>query len=430
MNLNLKWAVLGAVLGFSAASGLACGPANKCTPSTCPFGCCDASGTCQQGSSDSLCGSQASVCQACTFGQVCVVGRCVASGSGTGGSSGSGGGTSNTGGGTGTGGGSGTGGGTSAGGGTGTGGGASMGGGTGTGGGTSTGGGTGTGGGSGSDVCSRLVGAVTQWYAGRTVCESSSGNVTQDPSALSKCQAGVSACASSSDQAVLNQWVTCIGGAPRCTTGSESAAVQGFTNCALQAANGLSTSCRNALTSSSTGGGGGTATGGGGGTATGGGGGTAAGGGGGSTAGCTVMSPVNTTRGGGTLNGTATTTGFGATTSGNPTDLINVEVWWSTGISSVPYTEDLALEPTYGGCPTCLVLKRACDFNVQMCTGGDYLGISGSVTVTQATRGDAGVFQASWQNVRFQEWDFVSDTAVDGGRCLTTASGSLNVFVQ
>ena len=97
-----KWMIVGLFLGFSVSSALSCGGAKPCGPKECPFGCCDAMGSCQVGSSDSQCGAQGAVCTSCALATRCSFGLCSGIGSGGGpggGSGGSGGGT--TGGGTG-----------------------------------------------------------------------------------------------------------------------------------------------------------------------------------------------------------------------------------------------------------------------------------------------------------------------------------------
>lgn len=88
-----KWMMLGLLLGFSASTALSCGAVKKCGPSDCPFGCCDATGSCQPGSSDAQCGSQGAVCLSCSLSQRCQVGTCTNIGQSGGPGGGSGGGT-------------------------------------------------------------------------------------------------------------------------------------------------------------------------------------------------------------------------------------------------------------------------------------------------------------------------------------------------
>ncbi|MFZ5441482.1 MAG: hypothetical protein ACOZQL_15860 [Myxococcota bacterium] len=216
---NLKHLLAGFTLGLVMAIAPSCG-GSKCTPSSCPTGCCDDKGQCQDGRSNGACGQLGNTCTACLLGQSCNLGTCML-GSNIGGGSG------NTGGGGGT---TGGGGGSTGGGGGMTGGGGGMtggGGGTTGGGGGTTGGGGGTTGGGGGGTCDGC------YFNGSCIIKANSGNDTL-------CGQGGVQCA------------TCSGGAH----------------------------CVNYTCSGGTGGGGGT-TGGGGGTT--GGGGGATGGGGGTT---------------------------------------------------------------------------------------------------------------------------------------------------
>jgi hypothetical protein len=96
MRLHL---VVPAALALSLA---ACSPpAAVCSPATCATGCCDASGTCQSGSSNLACGAAGAACVSCDLGATCTFGQC-ASLTGTGGgfvSTGGGGGATGGGGG-------------------------------------------------------------------------------------------------------------------------------------------------------------------------------------------------------------------------------------------------------------------------------------------------------------------------------------------
>jgi hypothetical protein len=51
-----------------------------CDRQTCPRGCCDASGVCQPGTTDQLCGRGGGSCGACGSGNHCVAGQCVCDG--------------------------------------------------------------------------------------------------------------------------------------------------------------------------------------------------------------------------------------------------------------------------------------------------------------------------------------------------------------
>ncbi|MHB8878296.1 MAG: hypothetical protein ACYC8T_31760, partial [Myxococcaceae bacterium] len=60
--------------------GSVCNPATAtcgtCNPTTCPTGCCDATGTCQAGGSGSACGVGGAACETCAATQGCVGGAC------------------------------------------------------------------------------------------------------------------------------------------------------------------------------------------------------------------------------------------------------------------------------------------------------------------------------------------------------------------
>ncbi|MDP1827789.1 MAG: DUF1554 domain-containing protein [Archangium sp.] len=65
---------------FLAACGV---PAPDCDSRSCPFGCCDLSGVCQQ-PGPATCGSQGNACLSCPSGQSCQLGMCLATASGGG----------------------------------------------------------------------------------------------------------------------------------------------------------------------------------------------------------------------------------------------------------------------------------------------------------------------------------------------------------
>ncbi len=71
---SVKAVVFGMLIGFVAAFGPSCGPVkpiSRCSVSNCD-GCCDSSGLCQQGTSDSNCGSAAATCISCDTGRQCL----------------------------------------------------------------------------------------------------------------------------------------------------------------------------------------------------------------------------------------------------------------------------------------------------------------------------------------------------------------------
>jgi hypothetical protein len=233
---NFKWLLTGAAVGLLVSLAVGCGTVTKCTPASCPQGCCDAAGACQTPNS-TQCGAVGGTCVACGLGQQCSSGFCVYSN--VGGGTSNGGGTGSTGGGSGsTGGGSGSTGGGSG----------STGGGTGT-----TGGGAATGGGGGSGnnaQCARLEAASVAFFNGRSTCVAGTTTLTKKADGLALCNASIGQC-SSADRAVLDSYAGCLEQAPRCTTGNEQAAVNGFTTCLGPVFTGLSATCRAAVFSSS-----------------------------------------------------------------------------------------------------------------------------------------------------------------------------------
>ncbi len=243
MMTSLKWMTLGAVLGFSVAMGVSCGPA-KCNATNCAFGCCDATGSCQAGSAGSQCGASGNTCMSCALGQSCNLGTCTLTGfTGTGGSGGN------------------------------------------------TGGGSGGGGGTSDPLCTRFSNAATSFFSGRATCSNGTITVSVNSTGADKCGASISNCSSTTDRAALTAYVGCIEGGQVCSPGNEDTAINEFTVCLRTFLNAASMTCSgfNATGGGQGGGSGGGSTGGGsGGGSTGGGSGggsTGGGAGGGSTGG-------------------------------------------------------------------------------------------------------------------------------------------------
>lgn len=108
------------------------------------------------------------------------------------------------------------------------------------------GGGSGGGSGGGDPVCNRWGSASATLFAGQTSCVGTSNTITTDPDALNTCLSGIQQC-STADRTQLETYLSCLERAPRCTTGNEDAAVNGFMNCVSTAFSSLSTTCRTAL---------------------------------------------------------------------------------------------------------------------------------------------------------------------------------------
>lgn len=84
---------VGAVTALVVAMFVQSCGAGRCTPQSCPNGCCDTTGMCQLGSTPNACGRSGALCTACTLGFSCVGGSCTSLGTGAG-TSGMGGGSS------------------------------------------------------------------------------------------------------------------------------------------------------------------------------------------------------------------------------------------------------------------------------------------------------------------------------------------------
>lgn len=390
--MNVRWLSFGLLLGLLASTAVSCGGAAKCSPANCPFGCCDASGTCQSTVSNAQCGTNAAACVQCPLGTSCNLGQCT---NVTGGAGGAGG----------TGGGSGGGGGTS----------------TGGGGGTSTGGGggTATGGGSGSSPCPALGAANTAFFADGPTCAfelSGVGPVTinSNPNLTTQCTAALGQC-STNDRALLSSLASCIAAAPACASGNHNAAGNAYFSC-MNGAVGLSSACQNAIKPATDGGASNTGGGAGGGT----------GGGGG----CRTVSGFGfNTLASYQVGDFEFTAGSTENGSAQPLDNLSIEAIWSIGDAGtglyVPDTYDLSTQGSYFACKACVTVCEGCQPGATNCSAC-YLARSGSVTILQATRGPSGFFEASVSNVRAESWNLRTDQPVAGGGCLLIPSASIN----
>lgn len=105
----------------------------------------------------------------------------------------------------------------------------------------------------------------------------------------------------------------------------------------------------------------------------------------------------------------------------NRVDLLNVEFWYfgSNQNATIPATVTITNDD-WSNCATCLILDTGCDpMTGENCTK-TYLGQSGSLQVTSATRNAAaGTFSGTGTAVQFREWNFTDDVAVAGGSCVT-----------
>lgn len=87
-------------------------------------------------------------------------------------------------------------------------------------------------------------------------------------------------------------------------------------------------------------------------------------------------------------------------------------------------TGPVTLGPTnYVMCEYCYLISLGCNNMGQQCAK-DYLAQAGTVTIPSAVKDqDAGTFSFTLANMVYEEWNFSTDTAVDGG-CLTLTTFS------
>ncbi|MEW5742254.1 MAG: hypothetical protein AB1938_25280, partial [Myxococcota bacterium] len=93
MNTSSRLWLLAAVsAGVLSIIPLAsCGQSkDRCSATTCPSGCCDASGVCRAGNEPTACGTSGILCNVCVTGQFCQLGICITAGTGGGGGAGGG----------------------------------------------------------------------------------------------------------------------------------------------------------------------------------------------------------------------------------------------------------------------------------------------------------------------------------------------------
>jgi hypothetical protein len=92
---------------------------------------------------------------------------------------------------------------------------------------------------------------------------------------------------------------------------------------------------------------------------------------------------------------------------------------------AVPRTTTLAATDL-SACNDCLYFSTGCQANGSSCVK-DYLAQAGSITVNTGTQSpDAGTFTGSLTNVRFDEWNFTTNTKVTNGQCVQVQSATFN----
>lgn len=180
----------------------------------------------------------------------------------------------------------------------------------------------------------------------------------------------------------------------------------------------------------STGGGGGNT---GGGSNTGGGGSTGGGGGGG---GCRMIPSAATGDGNLILAEYRTFTSnpghynyaqWGFPTGVSEFDSFRLEVVYPNDVGPVPPVTQAFTNVGYFQCSICALFYEQCSPNTLECSK-TYLAQSGSVTIDRADRALAGRMTGQASNVRFNEWNLMTDQPVANGGCVqVTSVGPWNV---
>lgn len=196
----------------------------------------------------------------------------------------------------------------------------------------------------------------------------------------------------------------------------------------------LSFNCGSPTTKTDAGSGGGIGTGGGsaagGGGGGGGGGATGGGTGGGATGGgagrtCTAapaFTAADLQGKAGFDPGSANSPPYNYATIGRPSpDAGRFDVAFNEFYADAPLANVAIPAKTYQQCDYCFIIQTECDNMGSMCSKA-YLAQSGTLTVGTATKDpDAGTYAFTLANVTYEEWDFNTDKAVDGG-CLTLSN--------
>ncbi len=110
--------------------------------------------------------------------------------------------------------------------------------------------------------------------------------------------------------------------------------------------------------------------------------------------------------------------GVGAGTS--PFDAVRVEVVYPDGQSPLtpPLSQSFSAQG-YQACLVCMLYQEGCDDTGQCAR--TYLAQAGSVSISRADRAEAGRIIGSATNVRFNQWNIETDTAV-GSACVEVGS--------
>ncbi len=112
-----------------------------------------------------------------------------------------------------------------------------------------------------------------------------------------------------------------------------------------------------------------------------------------------------------------------------PYNSIEVDIYWAftghqTGMQ-VPSVRDLAIEPDYSTCGSCVVIRENCP-DLDSCERA-YFARAGTIYVDDVTRGNPGQFKVRLENVRLDSWLLGPDRPLVDGGCLFLEATTFNV---
>lgn len=96
------------------------------------------------------------------------------------------------------------------------------------------------------DPCPQLIAENARIFVTGNTCKSGGLSVTKSMATTASCSAGIAKC-STSDLNAINSYLPCAAKVPACTSGNESATVNGLVSCAVSAFSGVSAECQSAL---------------------------------------------------------------------------------------------------------------------------------------------------------------------------------------
>lgn len=108
---------------------------------------------------------------------------------------------------------------------------------------------------------------------------------------------------------------------------------------------------------------------------------------------------------------------------------LELDVYWAftghqTGVV-IPAVRDLAIEPNYSTCTSCVVIREDCP-SLDSCARG-YFARAGTISLEEVTRGTPGNFKATLSNVRLDQWQLGPDQPMPNGDCIMLQSATIDV---